>query len=127
MAAEIDPTTAALLAKVTELGPKFRERMRDQDVNSAFPFQSLAEATEAGLHKLCVPTEFGGYGYWQPGNYSGFYRILEELAYWEANTAQLLQITSHASGIVAWHATDEQRQRFLPEIVDGALLASLGS
>ena len=52
---------------------------------------------------------------------------LEELAFWEANTAQLLQITSHASGIVSWHANQEQRAKFLPEIVDGALLASLGS
>ena len=127
MISDIDQTTTQLLAKVAELGPGFRQRMRQQDEDSAFPFESLAEATQAGLHKLCVPTEYGGYGYWQPGNYTGFYQILEELAFWEANTAQLLQITSHASGIVSWHANQEQRAKFLPEIVDGALLASLGS
>ncbi|MDE0928973.1 MAG: acyl-CoA dehydrogenase family protein, partial [Acidimicrobiales bacterium] len=84
MISDIDQTTTQLLAKVAELGPGFRQRMRQQDEDSAFPVESLAEATQAGLHKLCVPTEYGGYGYWQPGNYTGFYQILEELAFWEA-------------------------------------------
>jgi alkylation response protein AidB-like acyl-CoA dehydrogenase len=119
--------TEDLLARVAELGPVFRSRMRALDETSSFPFQNFAEAQAAGLHKLTLPAEYGGYGYWTTGNYSGLYRILEQLAFWDANTAQLLQVHNHAAGIVAFHATPEQRDQFLPEIADGAFCASLGS
>ena len=99
------PDTTELLAAVNALGPGFRDRMRAHDTASAFPFDNLAEARAAGLHKLCVPVEYGGFGYWRPGNFSGYYRILEALAYWDSNTAQLLQVSNHAAGIIAWHAT----------------------
>lgn len=121
------PTTEELLARVRELGPKFRERMRANDESSSFPFENMYEAAAAGLHKLCVPIEYGGFGYWRPGNYSGLYRILEELAFWDSNTAQLLQVSNHASGILAWHGTQEQRARVLPDVVAGNFLSSLGS
>jgi alkylation response protein AidB-like acyl-CoA dehydrogenase len=119
--------TEGLLAKVAELGPKFRARMADLDRASEFPFENFAEAAEAGLHKLTLPIEYGGFGYWLPGNFSGYYRILEALAYWDSNTAQLLQVSNHAAGIIAWHSTAEQRQHLLPAIAGGAFLASLGS
>ena len=120
-------TTAELLASVAELGPRWRERMAGLDRESAFPVENFAEAKRADLHTLCLPKEFGGHGYWRDGNFSDYYRILEAMSYWDSNTAQLLQVHSHASGIVAWHGTEEQRARFLPEIADGAFCASLGS
>ncbi len=116
-----------VLAKVEELGPRFRKRMRALDTETAFPHENFAEAAEAGLHTLCVPRSHGGFGLWRPGNYSDWYRILERLAYWDSNTAQLLQVHNHASGIIAWHGTDAQRDYFLPRIVGGAFCASLGS
>ncbi len=122
-----EAVTARLLAIVDELGPAFRERMRGLDETSSFPFENFAEATAAGLNRLCVPTEHGGFGYWLPQNFSGLYRILERLAYWDSNTAQLLQVHNHAAGIIAWHATPEQREHFMPDIVAGAFCASLGS
>ncbi len=120
-------TTNVLLAHVEELGPRFRERMRGLDESAAFPFENFAEATEVGLNRLCVPTEFGGFGYWSPGNFAGLYKILERLAYWDSNTAQLLQVHNHAAGIIAWHSTPEQRAHFMPDIAAGAFCASLGS
>ena len=119
--------TAELLAKVEELGPRFRERQRLLDETSAFPFEAFDEAREAGLHKLTIPTEYGGYGYWRPGNFSGYYKILERLAYWDTNTAQLLQVHNHAVGILGWHGKPAQRERVLNEVIDGAWCASLGS
>ncbi len=127
MTPTIDETTARLLAAVEELGPLWRARMAEHDKASTFPYENLAEAKEAGLHRLTVPTEFGGFGYWLPGNFSGFYRILERIAYWDTNTAQLLQVHNHAAGIIGFHSTRAQREHFLPQIVDGAFLASLGS
>ena len=92
----------ALLAAVEELGPLWRSadgRARPRRRHSRF--ENLAEAKEAGLHRLTVPQEYGGFGYWIPGNFSGLYRILERMAYWDTNTAQLLQVHNHAAGILA--------------------------
>ncbi len=119
--------TRELLARVEELGPRFRERQRKLDATSSFPFEAFAESVEAGFHKLTVPVEYGGYGYWRPGNFSGFYRILERLAYWDTNTAQLLQVHNHAVGILGWHAKGAQRDRILADVLGGAFCASLGS
>ena len=116
-----------ILGRVDELGPKFRQRMRHLDETSAFPFENFAEAKEAGLHRLCVPQEHGGAGLWLPGRYNDWYEVLRRLAYWDSNTAQLLQVHNHAAGIIAWHGDDAQRRYFMPRIVDGAFCASLGS
>jgi alkylation response protein AidB-like acyl-CoA dehydrogenase len=120
-------TTEQLLAAVEELGPLWRERMAEHDKTSTFPYENLAEAEEAGLNRLTVPREYGGFGYWMPGNFSGLYRLLERMAYWDTNTAQLIQVHNHAAGIISFHSSPEQRDRYLPQIVDGAFLASLGS
>ncbi len=127
MTPTLDETTARLLSAVEELGPVWRERMAEHDKTSAFPYENLSEAREVGLHRLTVPTDYGGFGYWLPGNFSGFYRILERIAYWDTNTAQLLQVHNHAAGIIGFHSSTEQREHFLPQIVGGAFLASLGS
>ncbi|MEP7203386.1 MAG: acyl-CoA dehydrogenase family protein [Ilumatobacteraceae bacterium] len=116
-----------LLASVEELGPLWRQRMAEHDRTSTFPYENLAEAKAAGLNRLTVPVEYGGFGYWMPGNFSGLYRLLERMAYWDTNTAQLIQVHNHAAGIIAFHSSPAQRDRFLPQIVDGAFLASLGS
>jgi len=121
------PTTAEFLDRVDNLGPKFRQRMRSLDEASQFPVENFAEAKSAGLHTLCVPKKYGGAGYWLPGNYSGWYEILERLATWEANTAQLIQVHNHAAGIIAWHSTEQQADYFMPHVMDGAFCASLGS
>jgi alkylation response protein AidB-like acyl-CoA dehydrogenase len=119
--------TEDLLAAVERLGPVWRERMAEHDKTSTFPSENLAEAADAGLNRLTVPVEYGGFGYWLPGNFSGYYRLLERMAYWDTNTAQLLQVHNHAVGIIGFHSTAVQRERFLPQVVAGAFWASLGS
>jgi len=121
------PKTVEVLARIDALGPGWRERARALDEGVEFPHENFAEAKAAGLHALCLPTEYGGAGYWLPGRYSPWYQALERMARWETNTAQLIQVHNHAAGIIAWHSTPEQRDRFLPEIADGAFCASLGS
>lgn len=127
MLSAVTGTTHELLAKVEELGPRWRDRQRGLDESSSFPHEAFAEAVDAGLNRLTIPVEYGGFGYWRPGNFSGYYRILERMAYWDTNTAQLLQVHNHASGILAWHGRPSQRERVLPEIVAGGWCASLGS
>lgn len=121
-----ETTTERLLAAVEELGPLWRERMAEHDTTSTFPYENLAEAQEAGLNRLTVPHEYGGFGYWMPGNFNGLYRLLERMAYGDTNTAQLIQVHNHAAGIISFHSSPEQCDRYLPQIVDVAFLAPLG-
>ena len=121
------PTAREILARIDELGPGWRERRRALDEAVEFPHENFAEAKAAGLHALTLPTEYGGAGVWLPGRYSHWYDALERMAWWETNTAQLLQVHNHAAGIIAWHSTPSQRDYFLPRIASGDFCASLGS
>ena len=121
------PTAREILARIDELGPGWRERRRALDEAVEFPHENFAEAKAAGLHALTLPTEYGGAGVWLPGRYSHWYEALERMAWWETNTAQLLQVHNHAAGIIAWHSTPSQRDHFLPRIAAGDFCASLGS
>jgi len=121
------PTAGEILARIDELGPGWRERRRVLDEAVEFPHENFAEAKAAGLHALTLPTEYGGAGVWLPGRYSHWHEALERMAWWETNTAQLLQVHNHAAGIIAWHSTPSQRDHFLPRIAAGDFCASLGS
>ncbi len=92
------------------------------------PPRRSPSCARAGLLALTAPVEFGGAGLWSEGRYRPYYELLEALARIDSVTAQLLQVHSHALGIVSGLASDEQRRRLLPEIVSaGKLLASVGS
>ena len=121
-------TQAQRLTRIDELVDAIRARARDLDERAAFPAQTFAELREAGLLALTAPVAFGGAGLWSPGRYRPYYELLEALARIDTVTAQLLQVHSHALGIVSGLADEDQRGRLLPEIVsEGKLLASVGS
>jgi alkylation response protein AidB-like acyl-CoA dehydrogenase len=125
-AAQLDH--AARLGRIAELADGFRARAHDVDDAAAFPAQSFAELRAAGLTALTVPVEDGGAGLWWEGRYREFYELLETLARVDSVTAQLLQVHSHAVGIVARLGSAEQRRLFMPGVVErGALMASVGS
>ncbi|MGH7070968.1 MAG: acyl-CoA dehydrogenase family protein [Acetobacteraceae bacterium] len=136
IASRTTPKTAFKAPKATSspweaLNPllaNFRRRMRQYDDAAEFPAANFEELRKAGLLTLSIPKEFGGHGFWQRDRFVEYYRILEELAKADPCTGQLLQIHTHASGIVAWHATPDQRAIFLPEFVEqGKLVCSAGS
>jgi alkylation response protein AidB-like acyl-CoA dehydrogenase len=121
-------THAQRLARITELSDAIRGRARDIDERSVFPAETFAELRAAGLLSLTAPVRFGGAGLWSEGHYRPYYELLETLARIDSVTAQLLQVHSHALGIVAGLAGEAQREILLPEIVSaGKLLASVGS
>jgi alkylation response protein AidB-like acyl-CoA dehydrogenase len=51
-----------LLGIAAALGPKFAARAAQIDRDAVFPFENYADMREAGLLKICVPKEYGGYG-----------------------------------------------------------------
>ena len=118
----------AVIARARELGQRFAQRARAYDEAAAFPAEDFAELREAGLLAMTVPEAYGGLGMWSGRNYLPYYLVLEALARGAGSTAQLVQVHSHAVGIVAAHASEEQRRRILPEIVrEGRLVTSSGS
>jgi alkylation response protein AidB-like acyl-CoA dehydrogenase len=118
----------ARLETIARLADGIRERARELDERAVFPAQTFAELRAAGLLGLTAPRAFGGAGLWSAGQYRPYYELLEELASIDSVTAQLLQVHSHALGIVSGLADDAQRAALLPAIVtEGKLLASVGS
>ncbi len=121
-------TQAERLRRIDALAGAIRSRARDLDERAAFPTETFAELRAAGLLALTAPVDFGGAGLWSEGNYRPYYELLETLSRIDSVTAQLLQVHSHALGIVSALSSDEQRRRLLPDIVAaGKLLASVGS
>ncbi|HEX5502934.1 MAG TPA: acyl-CoA dehydrogenase family protein [Thermomicrobiales bacterium] len=117
-----------LVERARALAGEFATRAREYDEAAAFPAEDFARLREAGFLTLTVPEELGGHGMWAGQRYLPFYMILEAIATGNASTAQLLQIQSHASGIIAYLGNDEQRRRILGDVVArGALIASCGS
>lgn len=119
---------AALVERARLLAAEFATRAREYDEVAAFPEEDFERLRAEGFLALTVPETLGGRGFWQGRRFLPFYMVLEAIAAGAASTAQLLQVHSHASGIIAYLGTDEQRRRILGEIVSrGALIASCGS
>jgi alkylation response protein AidB-like acyl-CoA dehydrogenase len=119
---------AERLRRIDELADAFRSRARELDERGAFPAENFAGLRAAGLLALTAPAEHGGDDLWWGARYRDYYELIEHLARIDSPTAQLLQVHSHALGILSRLSTPEQQRRFLPEIVaQGKLLASVGS
>lgn len=117
-----------LVQRAKALAKEFVARAKEYDDAAAFPEKDFERLREEGFLKLAVPTELGGHGMWQTGRYVPYYMILEALATGNASTGQLTQIQSHATGIIARHASEELKRKVLGEVVErGALVASCGS
>ncbi len=110
------------------IGLRARDRRRQHDDDASFPEETFAEVRAAGLHTMGVPVEHGGLGLWQRDSYVPYYKILEALAEGDSSVSQMVQITTHATGIVAALGSDQQRAYYMPKVVDdGALMSSVGS
>ena len=117
-----------LLKTAAEMAREFAIRAREYDDAAAFPAEDFERVKEAGFHTLAVPQDLGGHGMWRDDRFAILYLILAELATGNASTGQLVQIQSHATGIIGYLGNQEQRERYLGDVVNnGALIASCGS
>jgi alkylation response protein AidB-like acyl-CoA dehydrogenase len=121
-------TQSERLAAIDAVADDFRARARGYDEQAAFPAENFQQLRDAGLLALTAPVEYGGDGLWWTGGYRPYYELIEHLAQIDSPTAQLLQVHSHALGILSRLASREQLDALLPTIVgNGQLLASVGS
>lgn len=117
-----------LLERARGLAAEFAPRARAYDDAAAFPAEDFRRLREEGFLRLAVPEALGGHGMWRGDRFAIYYVILEALAAGNASTAQLVQIQSHATGIIANLASDELKRHVLGDVVErGALVASCGS
>jgi alkylation response protein AidB-like acyl-CoA dehydrogenase len=116
------------LRRIDALADALRARARRLDEEAAAPLENLADLRAAGLLALTAPAQHGGEDLWWGSSYLHYYELLEHLARIDSVTAQVLQVHSHALGIVSRLAGDAQLRLLLPDIVaEGRLLASVGS
>jgi alkylation response protein AidB-like acyl-CoA dehydrogenase len=90
------------------------------DEDRHFPAAELREACELGFGGIYVPEEHGGTGL----SRLDAALIFEELAYADPSTTAFLTIHNMVAGMIARFGNEEQRARWLPDVMSGAKFVS---
>ena len=93
------------------------------DRESRFPYELVAELGELGLMGLPIPEEYGGAG----GDTVSYALAIEELTRIDSSVA--ITVAAHTSlGTMPIYlfGSEEQKQRWLPDLASGAKLAAFG-
>jgi acyl-CoA dehydrogenase family protein 9 len=108
-----------LVSSLRELAPSIDPRAMEDE--RWVPDELLAELGERGLMGLYVPEQYGGQGLSQ----TGYCRVFEELAQIDATLSVVLGVHQSIGmkGIVLF-GSDEQKERFLPDLASGRKLAA---
>ncbi|MGW5363063.1 acyl-CoA dehydrogenase family protein [Actinopolymorpha pittospori] len=95
-------------------------RAAEAEAASRFPRDVFRLLGQAGLLSLPYPEEYGGGG--QP--FEVYLQVLEELASAWLSVAVGTSVQSLACYPLAYHGTQEQRERWLPRLLSGDLLGA---
>ena len=93
----------------------------DNEKNHRYPEDIIKEAGELGLMGIAYPTEYGGAGM----DYVSYFLAVEEVSRWCASTGVI--ISAHSSLVcdpIFRFGTEEQKQKFLPDLLSGRKLGS---
>ena len=104
-----------------------RERVEpvahELDVTGRFPYELVAELAELGLMGLPIPERYGGAG----GDTVSYAIAIEELTRVDSSVA--ITVAAHTSlGTmpILLYGSEEQRERWLPDLASGRRLAAFG-
>jgi alkylation response protein AidB-like acyl-CoA dehydrogenase len=93
------------------------------DEEHSFPYEVVAKMGEMGLFGLPFPEEYGGMG----GDYFALSLALEELGKVDQSVAITLEAGVGLGAMPIYRfGTDEQKQKWLPDLVTGRALAGFG-
>src|SRR6201995_243492 len=93
------------------------------DEEHSFPYEVVAKMGEMGLFGLPFPEEYGGMG----GDYFALSLALEELGKVDQSVAITLEAGVGLGAMPIYRfGTDEQKQKWLPDLVAGRALAGFG-
>ena len=102
-----------------EIAPGAGER----DEHEELPLDIVKKLGELGICGVPIPEEYGGLG----ADAVTWALVIEELGRADASVAVTVSVASGlAGGMLVRHGTNEQRQRWLPPISAGEMLASFG-
>jgi len=112
---------ASLLELTRELGDReLRPRVDDHERRAEFPRDVIRTLGRAGLLGLPYPEEYGGAA--QP--YEVYLQVLEELAGRWLAVAEAVSVHTLSCYPLVHHGSDDQRKRFLPDMLGGELLGA---
>jgi short-chain 2-methylacyl-CoA dehydrogenase len=93
------------------------------DEEAELPMDAVKQMAELGLFGLPFPEEYGGMG----GDFLTLCLAIEELARVDSSLAITLEAAVGLGAMPIWHfGTEEQRQRWLPQLARGEKLAGFG-
>jgi alkylation response protein AidB-like acyl-CoA dehydrogenase len=99
---------------------KFTERAAEIDKTGEFPWDNLKVLADAGLAGINVPEAYGGAG----ADSITHCLLVEEVARVCASTSLIPAVNKLATLPILFAGSEELQQRFLPQIADGAAMAS---
>lgn len=96
---------------------------RELDEESRFPWENVRRMADLGLFGVNVPETYGGLGH----DYLSYILVIEELARVDASHA--ITVSAHStlgSSPILSFGSDAQKERFLPLLARGRVLAGFG-
>jgi acyl-CoA dehydrogenase len=106
--------TVRVLAR-DEIGP----RAAGYDHSGEFPWKNIEAINALGLNAMFVPEEYGGAGL----SYTAYLACVREISAACASTGIIWATNFHAIKPVIDFGAEEQKQRLLPRVAEGALCA----
>ena len=95
---------------------------REWEQSGRYPTEIVAGMADMGLFGITVPEEYGGLGL----DPVSFALVFEEIARGWMGIAGILGSHSLACRMIAMHGTEEQKQKYLPELATGARRTGIG-
>lgn len=121
--------TAGLTEEHVELRNMVREFVNqkvmptasEREAKDEYPDDLIPQLAELGMFGITIPEEFGG----SAVDYVSYGLIFEELARGWMGLASLVYTTSSGGYLISEFGTDEQKQKFLPEIAEGKRMSGI--
>ncbi|NFG28773.1 acyl-CoA dehydrogenase [Clostridium botulinum] len=113
---------------IKEMARQFAEnelkpRVLENDANSEFPIEAYKKLGALGLIGIPYPKEYGGAG----GDYLSYVLAVEEISKVDASFGISYSVTtSLCSGGIINAASEEQKKKYLPDVLSGKKLGSFG-
>ena len=114
---QLPPEEATLLDSVRKLArEKIAPRAAEYDRTGEFPHDNVNEINALGLNAMFVPEAYGG----AQMSYAVFFLNISELSKACASTGIIWATNFHAMKPLIDFGSEEQKQRLLPKVAEGA-------
>jgi len=121
---ELSETRLALQRSAREFAEQeLLPGVRERDATSAFPVEAYKKMGKLGFIGVPYPKEYGGQG----GDYLDYVLCVEEISKVDASVGISFSVsTSLYGGSIMNGGTDEQKKKFLPDVLSGRSFGSFG-